>query len=268
MANHIVALRPDLPSSARVGNTLLGGKDNYEIDRIVATQVSRRFVVALREGRRFLLRAVSYLASEQAVHQYVELGCGIALPPDIGDAATHRGESARVLYLDHDILAAAHAHALLANSPDRRFALIDITDTAAVLDQITGFLDLGEPLAVCLSGTAELLPEAPAMLAELTTALPSGCWIIFSHITDDVFGADIRASASELERYAITCRPRDHATLADMLAPYRLLSPGLVAPHRWRPEFDNRVSLGFHPVELDLSAYAAVGRLRDEGVEQ
>lgn len=171
MADHEVALRHDIPSSARVANVLLGGKDNYEIDRIVAADVSKRFVVALREGRRFLLRAVEYLSREHAVHQYVELGCGIALPPDVGDAATHRGESARVLYLDHDVLVAAHAHALLAHSPNRRFALADITDTCAVLDQIAGLFDLGQPLAICLSGTAELLPDAPAMLMELTSAL-------------------------------------------------------------------------------------------------
>ncbi|MEV0688376.1 SAM-dependent methyltransferase [Nocardia sp. NPDC050378] len=261
MSNHVVALRSDIPSTARVGNTLLGGKDNYEVDRLVAAKVSKRFVVALREGRRFLLRAVDYLTSEHAVHQYVELGCGIALPPDIGDAATDRGESARVLYLDHDILAATHAQAMLANSPDRRFALVDITDTATVLDQMTGFLDLGAPLAVCLSGTAELLAEAPRMLAELTTALPPGCWIIFSHITDDVFGEDIRRSATELEGHAITYQPRDRAALADMLAPYLLLPPGLVAPHRWRPEFDSRVGRGFHPVDRELSGYAAVGHL-------
>ncbi|AVH20797.1 hypothetical protein GV791_07400 [Nocardia cyriacigeorgica] len=261
MADHEVALRHDIPSSARVANVLLGGKDNYEIDRIVAADVSKRFVVALREGRRFLLRAVEYLSREHAVHQYVELGCGIALPPDVGDAATHRGESARVLYLDHDVLVAAHAHALLAHSPNRRFALADITDTCAVLDQIAGLFDLGQPLAICLSGTAELLPDAPAMLMELTSALPPGCWIIFSHITDDVFGEDIRESAAHLAFHAIPYRPRDHATVADMLAPYRLLSPGLVAPHRWRPEFGSRVGQGFHPVEWELSAYAAVGHL-------
>ncbi|MBW0273088.1 hypothetical protein ATM97_23675 [Nocardia sp. MH4] len=87
----------------------------------------------------------------------------------MGDAARHRGEIGRVLYLDHDPLVAVYARALLERSLDRRFALVDITDTAAVLDQITAFLDLGQPIALCLSGTAELLPNATDVLTELTS---------------------------------------------------------------------------------------------------
>ncbi|MBF6072789.1 SAM-dependent methyltransferase [Nocardia farcinica] len=261
MADHDLALRHDVPNSARVVNKLLGGKDNYEIDALVAAAAGRKFVASLREARRFLLRAVNVLSTEHGVHQYVDLGCGLPLSPDVGDATADRGETGRVLYLDHDILVAAHARALLENSPNRRFALVDITDTADVLNQISGFLDLGQPVAFCLSGTAELLPDATTMLAELTTGLPLGCWIIFSHITDDVFSEDIRETAAQLESHSITYRPRERTTVTNMLAPYRLLQPGLVAPHQWRPEIGSRVYRGLHPVELVLSAYAAVGHL-------
>ncbi len=261
MADHALALRHDVPSSARVVNKLLGGKDNYDIDSVVAATASKRFIVALREARRFLLRAVNVLSTEHAVHQYVDLGCGLPLPPDVGDAATHRGKTGRVLYLDHDPLVAVYARALLEHGLDRRFALVDITDTTAVLDYIGGFLDLDQPLAICLSGTAELLPDAPGVLAKLTTGLPPGSWIILSHITDDVLGEDIRGTAAQLESHSITYRPRDRTTVSNMLAPYRLLRPGLVAPHQWRPEIGNRVYRGLNPVELELSAYAAVGQL-------
>ncbi|MEU3010076.1 SAM-dependent methyltransferase [Nocardia asteroides] len=262
MADYDLAPRYDVPSSARMVNKLLGGKDNYDIDSVVAATASKKFVIALREARRFLLRAVNALTTEHAVHQYVDLGCGLPLPPDVGDAAaTHRGETGRVLYLDDDPLVAVYARALLEHGPERRFAQVDITDTPAVLDQIGGFLDLGQPLAICLSGTAELLPDAPAVLAELTTGLPPGSWIIFSHITDDVLGEDIRGTAAQLESYSITYRPRARTTVSNMLAPYRLLQPGLVPPHQWRPEIGNRVYRGLQPVELELSAYAAVGQL-------
>ncbi|WP_280222062.1 SAM-dependent methyltransferase [Nocardia neocaledoniensis] len=261
MADHDLALRQDVPSSARVVNKLLGGKDNYEIDGLVAATAGRKFVASLREARRFLLRAVKVLSTEHGVRQYVDLGCGLPLSPDVGDAAAHRGETGRVLYLDHDIMVAAHARALLEHAPDRRFALVDITDTTAVFDYIGGFLDLGQSLAICLSGTAELLPDAPGVLAKLTTGLPPGTWIILSHITDDVLGEDIRGTAAQLESHSITYRPRDRTTVSNMLAPYRLLRPGLVAPHQWRPENGNRVYRGLRPVELELSAYAAVGHL-------
>ncbi|GGN65844.1 SAM-dependent methyltransferase [Nocardia rhizosphaerihabitans] len=261
MTSEDIALDQRTPSSARVSNKLLGGKDNYDIDHLVASRMSRKIVVAMGEARRFLLRAVEYLTNEHQVHQYVDLGCGIALPPDIGDVAADNIDSARTLYLDNDPLVAVHARALLATSPKRRFAMLDITNTAAVLDQIAGFLNLGKPIAICLSGTAELLPDAPAMLAELTSGLPRGSWLIFSHITDDVFTNDIRTSARELEHCGIAYRPRDHATVTAMLAPYRLLQPGLASPHTWRPDTGNPAYQPSHPAEWDLSAYAAVGQL-------
>ncbi|MGS2809251.1 MULTISPECIES: SAM-dependent methyltransferase [Nocardia] len=259
MADLGVALRYDVPSSARVVNKLLGGKDNYDIDGVVAATVSKRFVVALREARRFLLRAVHVLSTEHGVHQYVDLGCGMPLPPDVGDAATHRGETGRVLYLDHDPLVAVYARALLERSLDRRFALVDITDTAAVLDQITGFLDLDQPIALCLSGTAELLPNATDVLTELTSGLPANTWIIFSHLTDDVFSVEVRRSAENLVRNGLPYQPRDRATVTAMLDRYELLQPGLVAPHHWRPDIGDLAHQAFHPPKYDLSAYAAVG---------
>lgn len=256
----------NVPSSARVGNLLLGGKDNYEIDRTVARQVSHRIVVAVCEARRFLLRAVEHLSNEHGVHQYADLGCGIPLPPDIGDIAARNVEQARVLYLDNDPLVAAHARALLANTPHRHFAPLDITDTAAVLADITRFLDPDEPIALCMSGTAELLTDAPRVLAELTSGLPANNWIILSHLTDDVFGDEIRRWAEDLTLHGIRYTARDRATVTAMLNAYELLGPGLVAPHHWRPDLGSPQHQAFHPSKYDLSAYAAVGRRTDRGV--
>ncbi|MFE7720554.1 SAM-dependent methyltransferase [Nocardia rhizosphaerihabitans] len=261
MAGHDIELDQHVPSSARVGNKLLGGKDNYEIDQLVASNVSSKLVAAVGEARRFLLRAVECLTIEHTVHQYVDLGCGIPLPPDVGDVAGHNLDSARTLYLDNDPLVAAHARALLATSPNRHFALLDITDTTAVLNKIADFLDLNAPISICLSGTAEHLPDAPDVLAELAHGLPPGTWIVFSHITADVFGDQIRRSAFGLEHSGITYRPRDHDTVTAMLTPYRLLQPGLIAPHRWRPDTGNLAHQPQYLAKWDLSAYAAVGQL-------
>ena len=55
------------PSSARVWNYLLGGKDNFEIDRMVGDQIRASFpaiVVVAQQQRRFLVRAVTFLAAE------------------------------------------------------------------------------------------------------------------------------------------------------------------------------------------------------------
>ncbi|MEV6361211.1 SAM-dependent methyltransferase [Nocardia asteroides] len=99
------------------------------------------------------------------------------------------------------------------------------------------------------------------MLVELTRRLPPGTWIVFSHVTADVFGDQIRKSAFGLEHCGIVYRPRDHDTVAAMLTPYRLLQPDLIAPHRWRPDTGDIAHRPQHRATWDLSAYAAVGQL-------
>ncbi|WP_043660448.1 SAM-dependent methyltransferase [Nocardia thailandica] len=253
-------LRYDVANSARVSNWLLGGKDYYDIDRLVAKHAADRVVAATCEARRFLLRAVEHLTNEHGVYQYVELGCGIPLPPNLGDVAGREVERARVLYLDHDQLVAAHARAVVVKGPDRRFSMVDITDTATVLDQITAFFDLDLPIALCLSGTAEFLADPRAVLAELAGGLPPNSWLILSHITEDIFGDEIRTWATHLTYHGIPYRPRDHTTVSAMLAPYQLLDSGIVAPHRWRPDTGDPTYQPSHHQQSDLSCYAAVGR--------
>ncbi|MFE9788900.1 SAM-dependent methyltransferase [Nocardia salmonicida] len=250
------------PNTARVCNALLGGKDHYELDHLIAKPLlDSQLAIAMAEARRFARRAVEYLSHTHQVTQVVELGCGLPFYPDIGEIANHASDAARILYIDNDLLATNHAQALLTE-PNNVVAKIDLTDTAAVLAEITAVMDSTAPLAVCLSGTAELLADAPAVLDALTRQLRPGTWIVFSHITDDNAGNDISSAVAALNNAGITFHPRDRDTITTMLAPYRLTDPGLLAPHRWRPIMTDRDMLRpQHPDTWDLCAYAAVGQL-------
>jgi S-adenosyl methyltransferase len=60
---------------------MLGGKDNYEIDRAFMSAQPKRFPGALdtiRQNRLFLYRAVR--SAEVGIRQFVDIGCG--LPTD------------------------------------------------------------------------------------------------------------------------------------------------------------------------------------------
>ncbi|MGF0316915.1 SAM-dependent methyltransferase [Nocardia fluminea] len=250
------------PNTARVCNALLGGKDHYELDHVIAEPLlDSQLAIAMAEARRFARRAVEYLRNQHQVNQVVELGCGFPLHPDIGEITADANSTARSLYIDNDLLAATHARALLSE-PNSVVAEVDLTDTAAVLAEITAVMDSTEPLAVCLSGTAELLAEAPAVLGALTRQLRPGTWIVFSHITDDNAGNDISSAVAALDNAGIAFHPRDRDTITTMLAPYRIAEPGLIAPHRWRPtDTEHDTLLPLHPFTWDLAAYAAIGQL-------
>ncbi|MGW6700012.1 SAM-dependent methyltransferase [Nocardia sp. NPDC055049] len=273
-----IQIDPYQPTPARLHSHFLGGKDHYETDQALAESLaSSTLRPAVIESRRFTRRAVEYLSDHHGVSQFVELGCGLPLAPNIHDIAEHHNNIARTLYVDSDILTATHGRAVLHEPPTRFFTDTDIADTDAILSDITAVMDMTDPLAVCVSGTAELIEDAPAVLAGLTERFPVGTWLVLTHITDEAYPHHIQAAAETLCRAGIAYHPRGRDEIAAMLAGYQLLAPRLIAPHRWTPtpngdndgDTDNGDSVGIrrlsataprHRAAWDLSAYATIGQ--------
>src|SRR6266511_1446584 len=68
------------PHPARRYDFWLGGKDNFAADRESADRIAREFPTirtAVPENRRFLNRAVSFLAAEAGIRQFLDIGTGI-----------------------------------------------------------------------------------------------------------------------------------------------------------------------------------------------
>ncbi|MFI8974182.1 SAM-dependent methyltransferase [Nocardia asteroides] len=252
------------PNAARVFGAIFGGKDAYSADRYVADRLlaNTTFRVAVGEARLFLLRAVEHLVGDHGVTQIVELGCGYPNDPPVHEIARNQIRTARTLYLDHDPFVAVHARALLSG-PNSVFVDADLTDTADTVARIAAVLDLSRPTAVCLSGTAEFLPDAPSVLAALTGLLPAGSWLVFTHTAADLRVRDIESAVTTFALAGITYRPRERDDVEQMLQPYALLEPGLVTADLWRPDpevvgLTGRRGAWPKPV---VCSYAAVGQL-------
>lgn len=88
---------------------------------------------------------------------------------------------------------------------------------------------------------------------------------MFTHITADNYAHDIDAAADTLRAAGIAYWPRTHDDITTMLTGYRLHTPGLISPHRWRPEpfqpgrYDAAIEAHL-PFIRDISAYAAIGQ--------
>src|SRR6266540_1853244 len=96
-----------IPNTARVWDYQLGGKDNYEIDRKVAEQFNAAVRelgapdghVVAAENRAFLRRAVTYLAGEAGVDQFLDLGAGLPTMDNTHEIALRARPRARVVYV-------------------------------------------------------------------------------------------------------------------------------------------------------------------------
>ena len=142
-----------VPTSARVWNYWVGGKDNFAADREAAQQVLDAMpgiIPGVRAQRAFLGRAVRYLTAEAGIRQFLDIGTGLPATNNVHEVAQAAAPSARVVYVDNDPLVLAHARALLTSSPEGRTAYIqaDLRDPAVILNDAAtrDVLDFSQPV--------------------------------------------------------------------------------------------------------------------------
>ena len=105
----------------------LGGKDNFAADRESGDLVAAQFPgirTAVIENRKFLRRAVTFLASE-GIDQFLDVGTGLPTAENVHQVAQRIRPDARIVYVDNDPLVLVHARALLTSDPRGATAYID-----------------------------------------------------------------------------------------------------------------------------------------------
>jgi hypothetical protein len=236
-----------IPNIARVYDALLGGKDNYAVDREAALALAAAIpgaAQAARDNRAFLGRAVRYLADREGITQFLDIGTGLPTQGAVHEIAQEVSPDARVVYADNDRVVVAHATALLGQAPgviavegDVRYPRHLLT-TPAVRDH----LDLTRPVAVLMVAVlhfvADLYDPRDAVTT-LTGQLAPGSYLVLSHVTGDQLPDDAVTRAREIYRGAYvegTARSRDE--IARFFGGLDLVPPGLVDVAAWRPDLD------------------------------
>jgi hypothetical protein len=67
-----------------------------------------------QDQRAFIARAVRFLAAEQGIRQFLDLGSGLPTRSNVHQVAQAVAPDARVVYVDYDPVVALHGEALLA----------------------------------------------------------------------------------------------------------------------------------------------------------
>jgi hypothetical protein len=99
-ADDVSKLDTGVPHSARTWNYWLGGKDNFAIDREVGDRVRAVYpeiVEVARAARAFLVRAVTYLAGEVGVGQFLDIGAGLPTADNTHEVAQRVAPTCRVV---------------------------------------------------------------------------------------------------------------------------------------------------------------------------
>jgi len=234
---------PAQPAAARIYDYLLGGKDNYAVDRAAADKV---LAVApdqprlAQANRAFAIRAVRVLASA-GISQFIDLGTGFPTSPSVHEAAQRADPSARVVYVDYDPVVHVHNTALLANGDQVVSVQADIRRPEVILDHpdVARLIDFSRPVGVLCVAVLHLVPDTDdpeGIVAQFRDRMCAGSHLVLSQFASDSDPdamAELRAVAAgtPVETYF---RPRSQ--ILRFFSGLELLEPGLADVQEWRQD--------------------------------
>ena len=237
---------PSVPSSARVYDYLLGGKDNYEIDRMVAGRLlslapDTRSVA--RANRAFLARAVRFMAGE-GIRQFVDLGTGIPTSPSAHGLAREIHPSTRVVYVDNDPLVKVYNDALLATDTQVATLEEDIRNPEAIMNNpdLRALIDFDEPVGVLFLTVLHFVSDAEdahGIVARWRDRMAPGSLVAISNMAAESDAEAIEGLKATTANTPAQSTFRTRAELLRFFDGFDLVEPGMVPVQQWRPDMDS-----------------------------
>jgi SAM-dependent methyltransferase len=246
------------PNPARVYDYILGGANNFEVDREFAKQLLTLVPDAqalAQENRAFLRRVVAFL-TEQGIRQFIDLGSGIPTVGNTHDVAQRIDPGARVVYVDNEAVAVAHSELILQHNENADILRADVRDVSTVLGHpvMRRLVDFDQPVALLMFAVLHFMSDEEdphRLVADYRNATVPGSCLAVSHVTTDS-RPEVEDALARYSRSASQVTERDLPEVTRLFDGYDLVSPGVVFTREWRPE-----------IELEYSApspiYGGVG---------
>ncbi|MCQ4040697.1 SAM-dependent methyltransferase [Streptantibioticus rubrisoli] len=250
MVEDVTEVDQSKPSIARVYDYLLGGKDNYAVDR----EIGDRFIndlpgsVAIaHSNRQVLVRAVRDITLHLGVRQFIDMGSGLPTADNVHQVVGRHAQDARVVYVDNDPIVLAHGRALLEESPSTRVIRADVRDPRSIREHpdTAALIDFDRPVAVVLSAILHHIndDEDPrAVVRYWQEQVPSGSCFFISHFRT---GHNPQTSEAEQVLQATFGRGRwrSDKEIHELFCGMEILPPGIVPAAHWRPDPPDGVTL-------------------------
>jgi SAM-dependent methyltransferase len=235
----------DRPSIARVFDALMGGKDNYEVDRAVLRQIleiAPEAPAVAQEARQWLVRAVRYLTERLGVDQFLDLGSGFPTVENTHQVAQKYNPEAHVVYVDNDPVVQAHSRAVLVDNDFTHISgnnLLRPEETLAD-DTVKQFINFDRPVGLVMCAIIHHitdLQQARQVVKSYVGAMAPGSYLVLLHQYNPADGSEAAGVAASLQdKFSGTGLDTLYRTRAEITSFFdglELLEPGLTAPHLW-----------------------------------
>jgi S-adenosyl methyltransferase len=237
---------PTVPSTARMYDFWLGGKDHFAVDRAAALEVGAaapEVKMMAVENRKFLRRVVRYLAAEAGIVQFLDIGTGLPTQGNVHQVAQNVNPGARVVYVDNDPMVLAHSRALKTGGNTAVIGA-DLRDPSTILHhpRALEFIDFSQPLAVLLVAVLHFISpddDPYGIVRFIQEAMAPGSYLVVSHVAEGILSGDSTAKAAERfyqKNVAAGSTLRGRDEILRFFTGMELVEPGLVQVPYWRPD--------------------------------
>ncbi len=174
------------PSPARMYDYMLGGMHNFQVDRD-ATQEFRAHFPDLEDAawanRGFHGRAARWMAIEQGIEQFIDIGSGLPTQNNTHQVLHAVNPATRVVYVDNDPMVLVTAQELLTEDGDLR-------DPDGLLDhpELRRLIDFDQPVGLLMTAVLQFVSDESdpwGLVDRYVGALAPGSCVALSHITAD-----------------------------------------------------------------------------------
>jgi hypothetical protein len=236
-----------VPVSARIWNYWMGGKDYYEVDQQAGDQflaIYPGIADMARASRLFISRAVTYLARDIGIRQFLDIGTGLPSNDNTHEVAQRIAPDCRVVYVDNDPLVLTHARALLTGKRGTTdYIDADLNEPANIIRIAREKLDFSRPVAIMLMGILGHIgnPEenddqfARSVVGQLKQALPAGGYLALYEATNTV-PTHNEAIRLYNESGAVPYHLRGEEQVVRFFDGLDAVEPGIVPIQNWRPD--------------------------------
>jgi O-methyltransferase involved in polyketide biosynthesis len=244
-------LRTDIPHSARIYDYVLGGKDNFEVDRIAAEKMLQSMPglrTSMRANRRFMVKAARYLAN-QGFRQFLDIGTGLPTHPNLHEVVQGVAPDAKIVYVDNDPLVLVHARALLTpvGTGSVSYLDADLKDPDAIFaaPQVANEFDLSRPVAVTMIAVLQHITDekqARTIVETIMDRLPPGSALALSAVTTENDPIGEPRTVNTYNKSGVPVKPRSRGEVAALFGDLQLVDPGVVFVHQWHADDEDRAT--------------------------
>lgn len=236
-------VNPRQVSLAGVYDFSAGGDDNTRTDRLTVLRFEEKWpgIASNAVANALFLQRVVRFFAEQGIRQIIDLGAGKPKQQPGSNVHEILGEGGRVVYVEKDPTAHAHARAIWGRQPGTGYVEADLSDVDQVLrsPEVERLIDFDQPVGLLMLASLHyVLGDVAPVVARYADAVPAGSMMAISHMTSDGAPEELLADLHAVYAPAGGAAIRPTAEIEDLFCGWPLVEPGLVEVRDWRPEED------------------------------